>query len=312
MNLGKLKRVEMLGRRIHGGSKVAVLLQKEGVSPETIEALLGSSSGGFQASRSMVNFEDVCTNKANQAYYCQLDMEEVGDEELEEYFHQPEKKRRLAVDQVKFLERIFELDNKLDPERKIQLAKELGLQPRQVAIWFQNRRARWKTKQLEKDYESLKANYNSLKADYDNLLKEREKLQSEANHLTNKLLLKENTIDSIKLEESAPPLPKKPELDSSFKATNSNISPISRFKQEDLSSANSVVIDSESPHCTEEFGRSQLFEPAVSSNVFEPDQSDVSHTGEDEEVRDYHFPKLEDSSNDYGFPVDDQTFLFWP
>ncbi|KAL0925067.1 hypothetical protein M5K25_003374 [Dendrobium thyrsiflorum] len=301
----------MSGRRIHGGSNVAVLLQKEGVSPETIEALLGTSSGGFQASGAMVNFEDVCTNAANQAYCRQLDMEQVGDEELEEYLHQPEKKRRLAVEQVKFLERIFELDNKLDPERKIQLAKELGLQPRQVAIWFQNRRARWKTKQLEKDYEVLKANYNSLKADYESLLKEKEKLQSEATHLTNKLLLKENTKDSMKFEEWAPPLPK-PEIDSAFKTANSDISPNLRLKQEDLSSVNSVVIDSESPHCTEEVGRHGLLEPAVSSNVFEPDQSDLSHTGEDEEVKDYHFLKLEDSSNDYGFPVDDHAFLFWP
>ena len=76
------------------------------------------------------------------------------------------------------MEKSFELDNKLEPDRKIQLAKELGLQPRQVAIWFQNRRARWKTKQLEKDYDDLQESYNKLKANYENLLKEKEKLKS--------------------------------------------------------------------------------------------------------------------------------------
>ncbi|KAL6867769.1 hypothetical protein ACP4OV_015793 [Aristida adscensionis] len=90
-----------------------------------------------------------------------------------------EKKRRLNVEQVRTLEKNFELGNKLEPERKIQLARALGLQPRQVAIWFQNRRARWKTKQLEKDYDSLKRQLDAVKADNDALLSHNKKLQAE-------------------------------------------------------------------------------------------------------------------------------------
>lgn len=92
---------------------------------------------------------------------------------------QLEKKRRLTIEQVRSLEKNFEAENKLEPERKMRLAKELGLRPRQVAIWFQNRRARWKTKQLERDYETLESDYKRLKADYEQVLSEKNHLKAE-------------------------------------------------------------------------------------------------------------------------------------
>ena len=98
-----------------------------------------------------------------------------------------EKKRRLSVDQVKALEKNFEVENKLEPERKVKLAQELGLQPRQVAVWFQNRRARWKTKQLERDYGVLKANYDSLKLKFDSLHQDNETLLKEVTLITSSL-----------------------------------------------------------------------------------------------------------------------------
>ena len=108
-----------------------------------------------------------------------LEKEENGIEDYDPCLHPPEKKRRLTVDQVKYLEKSFEVENKLEPDRKVQLAKDLGLQPRQVAIWFQNRRARYKTKQLEKDYDSLKECYDKLRDDHDRLSEENEKLRLE-------------------------------------------------------------------------------------------------------------------------------------
>ncbi|CAA0820239.1 Homeobox-leucine zipper protein HAT7 [Striga hermonthica] len=90
-----------------------------------------------------------------------------------------EKKRRLNLEQVKALEKSFESGNKLEPERKMQLARALGLQPRQIAIWFQNRRARWKTKQLERDYDVLKRQFEAIKADNDALKSQNKKLQAQ-------------------------------------------------------------------------------------------------------------------------------------
>ena len=103
-----------------------------------------------------------------------------GDDDLSDDCSQAgEKKKRLNMEQVKTLEKNFELGNKLEPERKMQLARALGLQPRQIAIWFQNRRARWKTKQLEKDYDVLKKQFEAVKADNDALHTQNKKLQAE-------------------------------------------------------------------------------------------------------------------------------------
>ncbi|TYI68638.1 hypothetical protein E1A91_D08G102500v1 [Gossypium mustelinum] len=108
-----------------------------------------------------IDYAEENSSKKHQIYSKEFQAMLDGlDEEdsLEEGGQATEKKRRLSMHQVKALEKNFDVGNKLEPERKVKLAEELGLQPRQVAIWFQNRRARWKTKVLEKDYAMLKAN----------------------------------------------------------------------------------------------------------------------------------------------------------
>ncbi|KAG6773952.1 hypothetical protein POTOM_021297 [Populus tomentosa] len=72
------------------------------------------------------------------------------------------RKRKLSAEQVNFLEMNFGDEHKLETERKDKLASDLGLDPRQVAVWFQNRRARWKNKKLEEEYTKLKTAHESI------------------------------------------------------------------------------------------------------------------------------------------------------
>ncbi|KAL3654187.1 hypothetical protein CASFOL_003868 [Castilleja foliolosa] len=294
----------------------SVLLKDENILDSTL--WVPNSSPSFHAS--MVNFED--ENTMGRSFFTQIDdkMENCNDDFNNCNYHQPGKKRRLRPDQVQFLEKSFEVENKLEPERKIQLAKELDLQPRQVAIWFQNRRARYKTKVLEKDYEKLKASFDKLKTEYEALCKQNEKMKNEVNLLTEKMGGRENKRARPGLSDDpiiSSPVDSQSEKLSCYQEAVTNVAP----KQEDASSsAKSDMFDSDSPHCNH-----SAVEPANSSHVFGPEaNSDFSQDEDDDNLSrslltSSVFPKIEDefyedlqpNSCNLGFPVQDQGTWFW-
>ncbi|CAN6235779.1 unnamed protein product [Urochloa humidicola] len=99
-----------------------------------------------------------------------------------------ERKRRFTDEQIRSLESMFHAHQaKLEPREKAELARELGLQPRQVAIWFQNKRARWRSKQLEHDYAALRAEFDALHARVESLKHEKLALTTQLQELSERL-----------------------------------------------------------------------------------------------------------------------------
>ncbi|PON97838.1 Octamer-binding transcription factor [Trema orientale] len=104
--------------------------------------------------------------------------------------------RRLTQAQVRLLETSFTTDHKLQAERKLQLAAKLGLAPRQVAIWYQNRRARHKTQTVELDYRAIQLKLEDVLAEKRSLEREVGMLKQELNKAQEMLLRASGTGSS--------------------------------------------------------------------------------------------------------------------
>ncbi|GJN20266.1 hypothetical protein PR202_gb07621 [Eleusine coracana subsp. coracana] len=88
------------------------------------------------------------------------------------------KKLRLTKEQSALLEDRFKENCTLNPKQKVALAKQLNLRPRQVEVWFQNRRARTKLKQTEVDCELLKRCCETLTEENRGLHRELQQLRA--------------------------------------------------------------------------------------------------------------------------------------
>ncbi|KAL3637325.1 Homeobox-leucine zipper protein [Castilleja foliolosa] len=122
-------------------------------------------------SRKKRDFEQINNNNNNE-----YEADRLSDEE--ENGSMARKKLRLSKQQSAFLEESFKEHNTLNPKQKLALAKELNLRPRQVEVWFQNRRARTKLKQTEVDCEYLKKCCDTLTEENRRLQKELQELRA--------------------------------------------------------------------------------------------------------------------------------------
>ncbi|KAM3322105.1 homeobox-leucine zipper protein HAT4 [Capsicum chacoense] len=142
--------------------------------PETVDA---DEEAGVSSPNSTISSLSGNKRSEREANNCDLEheMERGSDEEDGETSR---KKLRLSKDQSVILEESFKEHNTLNPKQKLALAKRLGLRPRQVEVWFQNRRARTKLKQTEVDCEFLKRCCENLTEENRRLQKEVQELRA--------------------------------------------------------------------------------------------------------------------------------------
>ncbi|XP_020222921.1 homeobox-leucine zipper protein HOX3 [Cajanus cajan] len=150
------------------------------VLPSSISSLeLTISVPGFGSSSTFVPSPSVKELDINQ-----VPLEEdwmapnVEDEDESSNGDPPRKKLRLTKDQSRLLEENFKQNHTLNPKQKETLAMKLKLRPRQVEVWFQNRRARSKLKQTEMECEYLKRWFGTLTEQNRRLQKEVEELRA--------------------------------------------------------------------------------------------------------------------------------------
>ncbi|GMH20331.1 hypothetical protein Nepgr_022172 [Nepenthes gracilis] len=160
-------------------------------------AVFGRSSSCLDLTISVPGFP-YTSSVASSGVVRNLDINEVPVEEEEEWMmasnasveeeeensngggdgSRPRKKLRLSKEQSRLLEDSFRLNHTLNPTQKETLAAQLKLKPRQVEVWFQNRRARSKLKQTEMECEYWKRCFGTLTEQNRRLHKEVEELRA--------------------------------------------------------------------------------------------------------------------------------------
>ncbi|XP_024377391.1 homeobox-leucine zipper protein HOX17 [Physcomitrium patens] len=95
-------------------------------------------------------------------------------------------KLRFTKAQLRVLEDTFQRLQRPNAHQKSTLAMELGVQTRQVEVWFQNRRARGKAKRNESDCEVLRQRCQDLIVEnhHLNYLIQSERMGYDSRHLT--------------------------------------------------------------------------------------------------------------------------------
>ncbi|XP_019160133.1 PREDICTED: homeobox-leucine zipper protein HOX3-like [Ipomoea nil] len=137
-----------------------------------------SSSSGGECGMRDLDINQVPSGENIEGESMMMMIEEEDDQSSINGGVHPRKKLRLTKEQSLLLEESFRLNHTLNPKQKEVLAMQLRLKPRQVEVWFQNRRARSKLKQTEMECEYLKRWFGSLTEQNRRLQREVEELRA--------------------------------------------------------------------------------------------------------------------------------------
>ncbi|KAJ7944574.1 Homeobox-leucine zipper protein family [Quillaja saponaria] len=139
-------------------------------SPQSTTAVSSFSSGRVKRERDL-------SSDDQEVEASERVSSKISDED-EDGSNAARKKLRLTKQQSALLEESFKQHSTLNPKQKQALARQLNLRPRQVEVWFQNRRARTKLKQTEVDCEFLKKCCETLTDENRRLQKELQELKA--------------------------------------------------------------------------------------------------------------------------------------
>ncbi|KAJ1970589.1 hypothetical protein H4R35_005775 [Dimargaris xerosporica] len=76
-------------------------------------------------------------------------------------YKQVKKRKRLTPDKLSLLVSVFQNEQKPTADKRKQLSEQTGMTPREVQVWFQNRRAKWKRERAIEEKRSPMGNHPS-------------------------------------------------------------------------------------------------------------------------------------------------------
>ncbi|XAR70096.1 hypothetical protein NMG60_11026848 [Bertholletia excelsa] len=162
--------------------------------------------------------------------------------------------RRFTDEQIRFLESMYKTEPRPELQIKHQLADKLGLHPRQVAIWFQNKRARSKSKLMERDYKMLKNSYDKLASKLDLLKEENQSLLLQLKRLKNLTRKQDGDIYHV-----VPEARKSNDEDLHKKEINSGAEEKPNYLTESHNNKHQIFIPEDTSQYTERFGEETEF-----------------------------------------------------